>query len=309
MDADTRKKLRQVDVCFVIDTTASMGPYIDNARNRLKAFAQALTDAEVRPQVAFAVVAYRDHPPQDHTYVTQVHPLSEALPRTQVILDKLRAEGGGDEAEAVLPGVHDAVHKIPWRNHAHKVILLVGDAPPHGVGEASDAFPDGDPSGYTINSVSRDAKKHGIIVYGAGVVTNKYTQMSFSQIAKPTGGRFVSLEKVNDLINSILGLMQDEFVKMADDIAVYDGLDSGSGLDDIALRLGKSAAEVTESVDRLRTKDALPVADPELERRLRRIDYTRTPTASTPEVDSNVLDQISLLDNEDPDEIEITMLD
>jgi hypothetical protein len=54
----------QVDVAFVVDTTGSMGPFIDAARAQIRSIADDVGragDLDLR----FAVVEYRDHPPGD----------------------------------------------------------------------------------------------------------------------------------------------------------------------------------------------------------------------------------------------------
>src|SRR5581483_6054162 len=99
MQAD--ELLRQVDICFVMDATGSMGPYIKNARDKLKSLAQELATHRLRPLTAFALVLYRDHPPQDNTFVTRTYPLSENTIDIQRALDEANAEGGGDGPEAV----------------------------------------------------------------------------------------------------------------------------------------------------------------------------------------------------------------
>ena len=64
--------LRQLDIVFVIDTTGSMQPCIDQVQQKLSHLAQTIAGASFRPDVAFGVVAYRDHPPEDDTYVTHM---------------------------------------------------------------------------------------------------------------------------------------------------------------------------------------------------------------------------------------------
>ncbi len=248
-----------MDVCFVMDTTGSMSSYINTTKERLRSFAFALSKAEINPQVAYGVVAYRDHPPQDATYVTQVFEFSEDISKTQSVLNSLSAKGGGDEPEAVLDGIHDAISKLKWRKQAQKIIILVGDAPPHGVGGSGDAFPKGCPAGYTIETVTKQAVNLGISIYSVGVVNNDITRRAFSNIAKPTGGEFVSLDSVEGLIDRILDGMKIEFGKITDDINIFDYLMRGATVDEIAQLAGKTKHEVDQIVARLNTKGAIPV--------------------------------------------------
>lgn len=52
-------------------------------------------------------------------------------------LSSLYASGGGDGPEAVTAGLAEAL-KMEWREQASKMIVLIADAPPHGVGEYAD---------------------------------------------------------------------------------------------------------------------------------------------------------------------------
>jgi hypothetical protein len=60
--------------------------------------------------------------------------------------EKLEAKGGGDLPEAVTAAL-DKLLTFDWRNEATKVIMLITDAPPHGIGEPRDGFPEANPDG------------------------------------------------------------------------------------------------------------------------------------------------------------------
>lgn len=81
---------------------------------------------------AHQIVAYRDHPPQDHSYVTKILPFTSSIPSVKEFLGTLYASGGGDGPEAVTAGMLAALEGA-WRPDAAKMIVLVADAPPHGI--------------------------------------------------------------------------------------------------------------------------------------------------------------------------------
>lgn len=67
--------------------------------------------------------------------------------------------GGGDYPEAVLDGLYDAAKKINWRDTRKtpslRYIFHIADAPPHGKQFIdSSYFPDGVPSGITLDKVT-----------------------------------------------------------------------------------------------------------------------------------------------------------
>ena len=53
----------QLDLVFVIDATGSMGSYIAAAQRTMGEIVEAIVSKE-RADVQFALVSYRDHPPQ-----------------------------------------------------------------------------------------------------------------------------------------------------------------------------------------------------------------------------------------------------
>lgn len=298
---DVREKLRAVDIVFVIDTTSSMGSFISEVKTRLQEFAKEISKAEIGPRLAYGVVAYRDHPPEDMTYVTRVIPLSTSVAQTQQEVGKLKAEGGGDGPEAVLDGLNDALNKIMWREHSHNIILLVGDAPPHGYGDSGDKFPKGCPCGLTIEKITAQAEKRAATIFAVGAGDSAEMKTTFQRIAKPTGGEFVALSDVRSLIPKILELLRREMGKVAADISVFTNWQSGMTADEIARATGRPRAEVDESLKRLSAKGVTPT-DPtrsiELDAFLSRTSATDSlPTLpSAPTVDAEILDLIRIVE-------------
>jgi hypothetical protein len=52
-------------------------------------------------------------------------------------LSGLYASGGGDGPEAVTAALFEALN-MEWREEASKMVVLIADAPPHGIGEYGD---------------------------------------------------------------------------------------------------------------------------------------------------------------------------
>lgn len=92
-----------VDVCFALDTTGSMSAYIAKSKKSIENIINSCTTSfglSVK-QIQFSVVAYRDHPPQDESYVTKVQDFCDEFEAIE-FLNGLDANGGGDAPEAVL---------------------------------------------------------------------------------------------------------------------------------------------------------------------------------------------------------------
>lgn len=116
-----------LDVVFVVDATGSMGWVIDEVQTRIVDIVDVVRT--LVPVSRFGLVAYRDF--GSPSYVTRHQTLTFSLNKLSRFLDNLSAEGGGDMQEAVYEGMQVATEKSGWRLGAKKVIILIGDAPPH----------------------------------------------------------------------------------------------------------------------------------------------------------------------------------
>lgn len=120
--------LGMVDVAFVIDTTGSMTPYLNAAKERVVAEAMKIAEA-ADLDIRYGLVEYRDHPPQDKL-PSRAYQFADA-DTFQASLASLRADGGGDMPEAVFDGLLAGARELQWRDGADKILFLVGDAPAH----------------------------------------------------------------------------------------------------------------------------------------------------------------------------------
>lgn len=128
-------KKTSVDIVFVIDTTSSMGPYIDATR---KAVAQLANELADDTPVRFGLVAYRDiikHDDASWYHRQLICDLDEG--KDHYVFQKrlstiAPAELDSEEAsEDVLAGLEMAIKNSKWNPDAFKHIILVGDASAH----------------------------------------------------------------------------------------------------------------------------------------------------------------------------------
>ena len=82
-------------------------------------------------------------------------------------MDTMQASGGGDGPEAVTAALAEAL-QLPWRPKATKIVVLIADAPPHGLEASGDGFPNGDPFGRDPLELGRNMAEQDIAVYTVG---------------------------------------------------------------------------------------------------------------------------------------------
>ena len=197
---------QQLDLVFTFDVTGSMNPYIDAAKHNIEAIVQKLTKKE-KADLRFGLVAYRDHPPQDRSFVVKPFPFTRSLTEMQSYLRTLQGSGGGDGPEAV-EAAFQATLEMGWRADATKVVVWIADAPPHGLGEGGDGFPNGAPTGVDPLKVVDQMSASAICVYAVAPpnIGSFATAAAFaSAVAQRTNGQAVALGSAGALADVILG--------------------------------------------------------------------------------------------------------
>ncbi|CAJ1395844.1 unnamed protein product [Effrenium voratum] len=202
----------ELDLVFICDCTGSMGAYIKAAQKNIQSIVTKISQTQ-GAKVRFALVSYRDHPPQEKTYVTRVHGFTEEVEAMREFVNTMQAVGGGDGPEAVAAGLFEAL-KLPWRPNATKVCVLIADAPPHGLEPTGDGFPDGDPDGRDPLKILRDMAAQDITCYSVGcepALGNYHFARDFlCNVAEVTGGQAVALSSAAMLADVIINGSAEE---------------------------------------------------------------------------------------------------
>eukprot|EP01035_Chromulina_nebulosa_P017434 gene17434-22986_t len=237
-DNNNVKESKELDLVFLMDCTGSMGQYIDSAKQNIQSIANRIVQQE-NCDVRFGLVAYRDHPPQDSTFVTKIFEFTSETSTIQNSLNQLSASGGGDGPEAVTAALFEA-NNLNWRPNASKIVLLIADAPPHGLGERGDGFPNGDPNGFDPLVIAREMAQKNITIYPIGcepALSGYINARAFMVgLAEITNGHAVSLASSSLLAEVILGGAAEELElqklaqKYEDDLKIArEELRSGRG--------------------------------------------------------------------------------
>lgn len=137
----TREGLQEeftLDLCFVIDTTASMEPFIDAVKAVVSQVVAAIDgDRDLAGRVRFGLVAYRDViAGSGIEYLTKTVcdlPTGQDHAEFQQRLASVHEApvGSEDYTEDVLAGLHVAITEAGWNPQGYKTILLIGDASAH----------------------------------------------------------------------------------------------------------------------------------------------------------------------------------
>ena len=182
-----RSPTTQLDLLFLIDATGSMDDEIDKLKDSMADIADQIATLPEAPDVRYGLVAYRD---RGDAFVVRSYDFTPDLRAFQRTLAALRADGGGDEPEALNEALHRSLHELSWRaEDTVRLVILVADAPPHL------------DYGWEDFSYDRDmieAVRLGIKIFPVGASNlNTEGEYIFRQLAQFTGGKFVFLTYAN----------------------------------------------------------------------------------------------------------------
>ncbi|CAG8589535.1 16163_t:CDS:1 [Funneliformis caledonium] len=165
----------EVDLCFVMDCTGSMGSHINAAKDCILNVAKCMEKMKPSVKIRFGFCGYRDH--CDGANRLQTFPFTESYVQFEKDLSGVSPMGGGDTPEDVLGGLNVAVNQMSWRNEA-RIIFHIGDCPSHGrrYKNIDDDYPNGDPNGLTAERVLGEMKSKNIF-YFFGKITSFTNEM------------------------------------------------------------------------------------------------------------------------------------
>ncbi|KRX09371.1 hypothetical protein PPERSA_04677 [Pseudocohnilembus persalinus] len=165
-----------VEICFLIDTTASMGSYITESKNSMKNIINQISEKVkgTKFEIKFGVVCYRDHcDDRQGSYLVQGKDFEKDIDIIINYINTVDSRGGGDTPEAVVDGINQAL-QLSWSKNenswggSQRIIFHIADAPPHGdiyKEEGSyrgDDHPNGCPCGLKFNKLSTQINNNDI---------------------------------------------------------------------------------------------------------------------------------------------------
>ncbi|KAH7885310.1 hypothetical protein F5I97DRAFT_1884410 [Phlebopus sp. FC_14] len=205
---DGRKML---DLVFVQDCTGSQGSYISSATKNIEEICAHIFESgrlQSPEDLRVGLVAFRDHPPQDHTFVVKNFGFSSDISKVHKDLSGLYASGGGDGPEAVTAALADTLN-MDWREQASKMVVLIADAPPHGIGEYGDGFDEGSPDGNDPLQLARTMASRGITLFFVAcepaLSGYSYATDFYQAITTITSGLMLPLTTADLLSHAIVG--------------------------------------------------------------------------------------------------------
>ncbi|KAF9046691.1 elongation factor-2 kinase [Panaeolus papilionaceus] len=253
---------KQLDLVFVQDCTGSQGTYISSATRNIESICAHIFESgrlQSPEDLRVGLVAFRDHPPQDHTYVTKNFGFSSDISQVHRHLSTLYASGGGDGPEAVTAALAEALN-MEWRENASKMVVLIADAPPHGIGEYGDGFDEGSPDGHDPLQLARMMAGRGITLFFVAcepaLSGYSYATDFYQAITSITSGLMLPLLTADLLTHAIVGsvlenLDMERLVREVGHAVAQRILGNNESVDDVAKELHEKLLLRNESTKKV----------------------------------------------------------
>jgi hypothetical protein len=150
--------LQQVDLCFLVDCTGSMGSYIEAVKNNVKQLRDDLVEQYKGCDIRFAFVRYTDYDVASNR-TTFINFTKDQATFYQFV-SGISANGGGDGPEDIMGGLKVALNNLSWRPAGSRVLVHIADCPCHGTmyHNMPDNYPNGDREGITHEQMMANVK-------------------------------------------------------------------------------------------------------------------------------------------------------
>lgn len=175
-----------VDFVFVLDKTGSMKDKIDEVHLSIDRFIQRMVERGINYRLG--LVTFGDR-------VESVSPMTDNVDLFKLWLNKIVADGGGDDPENALEALRTA-SDVAFRTGASRMALLITDAPCHQRGENGDGRTDLTSGSCALLMNATDVRTF--------CITDPDTHADYDTIAYATGGAMYDINQpFDDILNKL----------------------------------------------------------------------------------------------------------
>lgn len=173
---DMSIKAQNISLCFLLDTTGSMGSYITGVKDQILEIVSQVTLSGCEIS-GISFVGYKDWCDGDNHF--EILPFTKDFAAFGCFVKSINPTGGGDFPEDVLGGIEKAIGLVWPEGSLTRIIFHMGDAPPHGKGkyhDHTDQFPGGHSRDPKLSDLFRNMAQKNII-YTFGKINRECDKM------------------------------------------------------------------------------------------------------------------------------------
>lgn len=132
--------VNKVSICFLLDGTGSMNPYIKMARIVVGKLMEEVINKFTNYEIYFGIVVYRDFDKAEKSFDTLN--FTNQKEKVQTFLDGIECSGGKDAPEDIFGGFQKML-ELDWKEGGINLLFHIADCPCHGTKfhDLEDSFP------------------------------------------------------------------------------------------------------------------------------------------------------------------------
>lgn len=187
----------KMDLVISFDTTGSMYPVLAQVRREVEEFVKNMFKEFT--DLRLSIIAHGDYCDKDDPYTIRVMDFTRDEDKLCEFVRETKQTYGGDADECYELVLKTAHTELNWREDADKLMILIGDAAPHG-------------KNYRLNTEGLDWEEEAVKLAKDGVKIFAVHALSYYRvssrgfykaISKATDGIYLTLDQFNEIIDLI----------------------------------------------------------------------------------------------------------
>ena len=187
----------KIDLVVSFDTTGSMYPVLAQVRTEVEKFVKQMFSEFT--DLRLGIIAHGDYCDAGNPYTIINMELTRDEERLCKFVKEVKQTYGGDADECYELVLNSAHENMMWREDADKIMIMIGDASPHGIH-------------YRMNERRLDWEneaqvlaKNGIRVFAVHALSyyRNSSKKFYETVAKTTDGTYLTLDQFNEIIDLI----------------------------------------------------------------------------------------------------------
>lgn len=187
----------KIDLVVSFDTTGSMYPVLSHVRTEVEKFVHTMFSEF--SNLKLGVIAHGDYCDKDDPYTIRVMDLTRDEDRLCKFVKETDKTYGGDADECYELVLNTARKEISWRKGAQRVLVMIGDASPHGIHYPQNT------EHLDWEEEAKQLGKEDVKIFSVHALSyyRSSSKGFYKSIAELSGGVYLTLDQFNEIIELI----------------------------------------------------------------------------------------------------------
>lgn len=187
----------KIDLVVSFDTTGSMYPVLSQVRTEVEKFVHTMFSEF--SDLKLGIIAHGDYCDKDNPYTIRVMDLTRDEDRLCKFVKETDKTYGGDSDECYELVLNTARKEISWRKGAQRVLVMIGDASPHGINYPQNR------EHLDWEEEAKQLGKEDVKIFSVHALSyyRGSSKGFYESVAKLSGGVYLTLDQFNEVIELI----------------------------------------------------------------------------------------------------------